>query len=415
MADDKTAMAEPVRATSRWYVLAVLTAIMTVHHIDRNVISVVVEPIRLEFGLSDGAMGLLTGFAHSATLALFILPMGWVADRVNRVRMIAALVLVWSCLTGLGAVANSYVALLLMRCGVGAAEAGGPPAAISVLSDVFPKHERPTAMGIYYVHVALGVGLIFLGGGWIAQHFGWRAAFLLAGGPGIGLGLLLLFTVREPVRDRSAAGAAPGVREMAAALVGNRPLQLILLAGASATIAQTSVWAWMAAFFMRAHGMSLIDVGLLVAMSAGVAKGLGSALSGPLTRWMSHDRTALMWRLPALMLCLSVPICWAMVLLPGIVLPIASALLLGAALGCWAGPAMVILVAAVQPRMRASSVSAYHLCCNLIGASGGPLLTGLLSDMLGGGTALGTALAIALTVNFLAAACFFAACRRVDR
>lgn len=397
-------------SVSRWYALAFLTAIMTVHHIDRNVMAVIVEPVRREFGLSDGAMGVLTGVAHSTALALFILPMGWLVDRTNRVRLIGTMVVVWSGLTALGATAQGYIGLLAVRAGVGAAEAGGSPASVSILSDSFSARERPTAMGIFYVHVALGTGLIFLVGGYVAQHYGWRAAFLLAGLPGVVLGVLLLLLVREPLRENPHA-APPRIAEMFAALRNNHPLQFMLAAGAMATVAQTSVWAWMSAFFMRAHGLTLTEVGMVIAVSAGIGKGLGSALSGPAMRLLSRDTDAAMWRLPALMLTASVPLCWSMILAPELPGAVAAAVALGVALGCWAAPATAILVSVVDPRMRGSATSAYQLSCNLIGAGGGPLLTGLISDRMGGGAALGPALAIALTVNFGSAACFYAACR----
>jgi MFS family permease len=402
-------------ATGKWYVLAIMTAIMTVHHVDRNVISVIVEPVKHEFGLSDTKMGALTGFAHSSALALFVLPMGWLADRVNRIRLISAVVTVWSAMTALGALAGSYAALLLMRFCVGAAEAGAPPASVSVLADIFPPRQRPDAMGIYYLHVAFGTGLIFLGGGVVAQEFGWRAAFLLAGLPGLMLGLLLLFTVTEPIREAAAPGeAAPGVGEVARSIGKHPTLLFMLIAGASATAAQTSVWAWMASFFMRTHGLGLAEVGIIVAVAAGVAKGLGSALSGPLVRIFSGNRPRALWRFPALMLTLSIPLGWAMTQAASTAGGIAGALALGGALGCWAGPAMVVVVAGVPSRIRATSVSLYHLSCNLVGASAGPLLTGLLSDTMHGGRALGSALAIALSVNLIAALGFFLACRNLS-
>ena len=119
----------------------------TVRHIDRNVMAVIFEPVRREFGLSDGAIGVLTGVAHSTALALFILPMGWLVDRTNRVRLIGTMVVVWSGLTALGATAQGYIGLLAIRAGVGAAEAAGSPASVSILADSFSARERPNRDG----------------------------------------------------------------------------------------------------------------------------------------------------------------------------------------------------------------------------------------------------------------------------
>ncbi len=396
---------------SRWYALFVLTAIFSVHYVDRSVMSVVIEPIKAEFGASDAAMGVLTGLAHSTALSIMVLPMGWLADRVNRVRLVSAVAITWSLLTALGFWASSFTSLLLMRIGVGAAEAGGPPASVSIIADRFDGKELPTAMGIYYTAMAIGTGSIFLFGGYVAQHFGWRAVFLIAGIPGIFLGLLLLFTVREPVRPVVAGVAAPKLREVARLLMTNRALLFIMLAGTAATIAQASIFTWMASFMIRTHALSLGQAGLVVAAAAGLGKGLGSGIAGPLTRRLGNDQLPNQWRFPALMLVVSVPVGWAMVLVPNAVTSIAFAMLLSVMLGCWAGQVVAILMAAAEPRLRGTTMSFYSLLANLIGVGVGPLLTGAISDAVGGKAALGSAIGWTLSFNLVAALCFYLSCR----
>jgi MFS family permease len=396
---------------NRWCVLAMITGMMMLNQVDRYVLSVVVEPVKHEFHLSDAAMGTLSGLAHSVALAIFVLPLGWLADRTNRVKLISIILTVWSLLTALASLAGGYRTLLLIRFGVGAAEAGGPPAAVSLISDLFSARERPTAMGFYYVHAAVGTGLVFLVGGYIAEHFGWRSVFLLAGIPGLLLALLMLFTIREPARNGGNTPEAPAkTRDITRMAMTNRTLQFMLVAGSMATIAQTSVWSWMGSIFIRQHGMTLTQIGILIAVSAGAAKGVGSAMTGPLVRYFSGDVPRHLWRFPAMMLCLSVPICWAMTSSPKNI-AIVFAIILGAVLGCWPAPAMVIIVTGVPSQMRATSTSLYQLMTNLIGAGGGPVLTGLLSDAFGRQTGLGRALSMALSVNFLAAIAFYAASR----
>ena len=396
----------------RWYALAVLTAIFSVHYVDRSVLSVVIEPIKHEFALSDTAMGLLAGLAHSAALSVMALPMGWLADRTNRVRLVSFVVMIWSGLTAMGAVANSYAALLLMRVGVGAAEAGGPPASVSIISSLFARKELPTAMGLYYLAMALGTGAIFLVGGWVAEHYGWRAVFLVAGVPGVLLGLLLLLTVREPPRsDAGVHEKPPGVMETARTIARNRPALLIMVAGAAAATAQSAAWTWLASFLIRLHSVSLAEAGLIVGLAAALGKGFGSAIAGPSTRWLSGDRPGDLWRFPAFALILTFPVGWFMVTVPGTTMAIALVMMLSVLMGCWSGQVVAILMTASPTRVQGSSMSLYSLASNLIGAGLGPLFAGLLSDFLGGNRAVGQAIGWSMAFNLVAALFFFLACR----
>lgn len=392
---------------NRWYVLALLTAIFAVHYVDRSVMSVVIEPIKREFHLSDTSLGILAGSAHSVALSVMVLPMGILADRISRVRLVSACVLLWSALTAAGALAGSYMTLLLARIGVGAAEAGGPPASVSIISDAFPRRELPTAMGIFYTAAAIGTGLIFLIGGYIGQHHGWRAVFLIAGLPGLLLGLLLLLTVAEPVRG-SAAREPLLFREGVRELGRNRTLLFIAIAGAAASVAQAAVWTWLASFLIREHDLGLAQAGLVVAIAAGLGKGLGSAISGPCSRRMAGDRPRALWRFPAAMLVASVPLAWAMVTVAHPAAAIALAMLLSVTLGTWLGQAPAILMAGAPERLRGTSMSLYHLATNLIGVGVGPLLAGAISDWVG---ALGAAIAWTLSFNLVAAAGFYFAAR----
>ena len=396
----------------RWYALALLTGILTVHFIDRNVIGVVIEPLKKEFGFSDSMVGILAGFAHSASLGVMVLPVGWLADRMNRVRLVAMLVALWSALTGLGSLAQGYVSLLLMRIGVGAAEAGCSPASVSLISDLFPRKERPTAIGLYYVGAGLGTGAVFLFGGYLAQHFGWRTVFLLAGLPGIALGVLLWCTVREPRRvGPKESGARASMREALRELATNRAVQAVIAAGCIASMAQASAWIWMASFMVRSHGLSLAQAGMVVAASAAIGKTIGSAASGPLARWWSRDQADQLWRYPAITLLLSIPLGWGMVLLPSAAAAIACAMVLGMLLGGWAPQIQAILVSLVPQTLRATSLSLWHLLANVFGVGAGPFLTGALSDWIGGPTGLGYAIGWTVTLNLAAVLCIAASAR----
>lgn len=408
MRDLEGVAADP-KPTNRWYALAVLNAIFAIHYVDRGVIAVVVEPLKEEFALSDAMIGVLASFAHSAALAVMVIPAGLLADRVNRVRFIAFLVVVWSLLTALGAAAGSYAWLLLTRIGVGAAEAGGPPASVSLISDLFPRKQLPTAMGILYTAAALGTMIVFVAGGYLAQHYGWRVVFLVAGAPGLIMGVVLLMTVREPKREALETGKTRlSLGEIGKGLRENATLRWIVAGGTMASVAQAATWIWMGSFLIRERGLSLTQAGLVVGMCAGVGMGLGSVFAGPLARLAARDNPRELWRWPALMLVLSVPAGWAMVAAPGIETTIAAAFVLSLILGAWPGQAVGILAAGVPGPMRATGTSIYHLSTNLFGVGAGPILTGVISDVAG---SLGHALAWTLSINVLAAVCFFGATR----
>lgn len=396
-------------ATNRWYALAVLNAIFAIHYVDRGVIAVVVEPLKREFALSDTAVGVLASFAHSAALAVMVVPVGLLADRVNRVRFISFLVVLWSVLTALGALATSYTWLLLTRIGVGAAEAGGPPASVSLVSDFFPRRQLPTAMGILYTAAAIGTMIVFVSGGYLAQHYGWRMVFLLAGLPGLILGIVLLTTVREPVRGggRVASARVP-LREIGRELRGNATLRWIVAGGTAASVAQAATWIWLGSFLIRERGLSLAQAGVVVGLCAGFGMGLGSLAAGPLSRLAARDRPRALWRWPAAMLILSVPAAWTMVTVDGTGATIAAAFVLSVILGAWPGQAVAILAAGVPASMRATGTSIYHLSTNLFGVGAGPILTGVISDMAG---SLGHAIAWTLSINVVAAMCFLFATR----
>src|ERR1700730_13332209 len=170
------------------------------HFLDRAVLSLVAEPVRKEFGLSDSQLGMLNGFAFGVMFAISGIPIGLLVDRVNRSKLLAWMVFLWSSATAVCGLAHSFIALLTGRMAVGAAEAGGAPTSLSLMSDFFPPRLRSTAVGFYYFGNAVGGLMLFLVGSRVAAHYGWRPALLVAAVPGITLALIAIFTLREPRR-----------------------------------------------------------------------------------------------------------------------------------------------------------------------------------------------------------------------
>ena len=205
------------------YGLFMLTLVYAFNFIDRQILVILQEPIKLEMGLSDAQLGLLSGFSFALVYITAGIPIAYWADRSNRRNIIAGSLTIWSGMTALSGLAQNYSQLLLARIGVGIGEAGGSPPAHSMISDYYPPAQRATALAIYSTGIYLGVAAGFLLGGVISQVYGWRTAFMAAGLPGVVLAVVLLLTVREPVRGRweSAPRAAykPGLRETLTLLV----------------------------------------------------------------------------------------------------------------------------------------------------------------------------------------------------
>jgi len=196
------------RSTAR-YALALLTAVYVVNFIDRQILAILIEPIKAELGVSDTAMGFLSGSAFALFYAFAGIPIARWADRGVRRDVIALGLALWSGMTALSGIARSFAQLALARTGVGVGEAACSPAAHSLIADYFPREKRATAMAIYSTGIHAGILLGFVLGGWIREAFGWRAAFLCVGTPGLVLAVIVRWTLREPPRGwRDAATSA---------------------------------------------------------------------------------------------------------------------------------------------------------------------------------------------------------------
>ena len=168
----------------RWP-LILLTLIATVQFFDRAMMVVVVEPIKQEFALSDSQLGLVAGLSYAVAFALAGIPLGWLADRVNRRNLLAVVLTAWSGFVALAGSASSYAALVATRVGIGAMDAGGQPCSVSMIADLVRREKRAGAVAVFFAGVPLGMLLGFMGGGLIASEYGWRAGFYVAAVPGL--------------------------------------------------------------------------------------------------------------------------------------------------------------------------------------------------------------------------------------
>lgn len=276
----------PVMAM-RNYALGILVAVYTFNFIDRQILSILAEPIRTELQLSDTALGLLSGVAFAIFYATLGIPIAKLADRRNRRNLIALALAVWSGMTALSGLAQNFWHLLFARIGVGIGEAGCTPPAHSMIADYFPVDKRATAMGIYSLGIPLGILAGFLVGGLINEYFGWRAAFLVVGLPGILLAVIVRLTIPEPPRGllehRIDPGQAPSIKETAKNLWRKRTFRHLSAGAALASFLGSGLLFWLPSFLIRSFSMTTSEVGILLGLILGLPGALGIVLGG----WLS--------------------------------------------------------------------------------------------------------------------------------
>ena len=267
----------PSIATS-WYVLVMMCLVYTLSIADRYVISTVLEPIRLELGLSDLEVNLAAGLPLAIFYLAFGFPLSWLIDRGNRRNIVAICLVIWSAMTMLCGKAKFALQFSLTRIGVGIGEAGGTPGANSILSDYFPSQLRPMALTVFSLGAPIGAwlaaqfaGEVADGQGWAAHAAtvfagttGWRSVFIVLGAPGIVVGLLIYLTVREPKRgqlDLKSDEPHPSIGETARFLWGQKSAINLMLASAI-----TAFWGWglmwfTPTFLQRTYGMTVGEAG----------------------------------------------------------------------------------------------------------------------------------------------------------
>lgn len=388
---NQTGLAEKRSAASgddryRWYVLLVLTLAQICHTVDRALFGLLLEPLGRDFRLSDQQLGLLAGFAYGLSFAVMVIPIGMAVDRVNRTRLLAAVLAIWSAFTAMCGLVTSYAGLVVSRALVGAAEAGSAPTSMSLIADYFRREQLATATSIWYLSAGIGTTLTFLAGGYLVENHGWRVACLTAGAPGIAVALLLLAIVREPVRggkEKVPAGGAPSLSS-GLRYIHSRPALVQCMAGiVLLSIPQSGIAAWIASFLIRSHGLSMTQVGFAVAITSGLLGSIGGLLAGGLVDWLNRRIGHFDPAVPAFVSAFTVA---AATLLFGIALTAHSAvwaigafILSGLLLNAHNGPASSLAATLAGPDVRGLTIAIIQFGANLIGWGLGPLIVGTIS------------------------------------
>jgi predicted MFS family arabinose efflux permease len=367
------------------YVLAVLLVGYVLNSLDRSILSLLLEPIRREFGASDTQLGLLSGLAFAAFYSTLAIPVAVLADRWHRRNVLVLSVLLWTLMTAMCGLAGSFMALLLARIGVAIGEAGGNPASHSLIAEYFSSDRRATALGIYALGAPVGTMLAGLVGGWGGEHLGWRGTMLLAAAPGVLLVPLLFLTVAEPSRALPRAAntqVALPLREVLLFLWSRPSFRHLCLACALHSVAMYGASSFIPAYLTRSHGWNGNEVGQLVAM-IGLTGLAGTLLGGLLTDRLGARRREPRWQLwlPGVATLAVVPVQVLCYLGNGTAMVIAF--LFSSLLSLvFFGPSYATVQALAAPQMRAVAAAVLLFSKAMIGMGAGPLLVGLASDAL---------------------------------
>lgn len=374
----------------RGWVVALMSLMMLSNFVDRSVVSILAQPIKNELHISDFQIGLLGGLSFAIFYVIMGIPIARMAERWNRVTIIAVSLVLWSAMTALCGFARSYAQLLALRVCVGVGEAGGGAPSQSLISDYFPPHRRSTALAFYAAGLPLGSVIGVIVGGIVGQAWGWRAAFLVVGLPGLLLALLLKLTVQEPPRGHQDSKAVeeaaksiadiPSLSSVTRYLIACRSFRYMVLGSGFANFASTGILQFSAAYFMRRFGLSLGNVGLILGISGGAAAMIGIISGGLFSDWAArHDKRWYAW-LPAIGLTLAGPLVALGYLQTTWTAAIAILVFAGALQPISLGPFLGVTFNLVAPRMRATAGALLGVVTSALGFGLGPMTVGWLSD-----------------------------------
>lgn len=366
-------------------VLILLTASYTVSFMDRTALGVLQERLKYDLQLSDWELGMMTGPAFAILYAVSGLPLARLAERVNRGRILAACLVIWSGMTMACGLARSFWGLFVARMGVGIGEAGGNPVAHSIMADVFPVAQRARAIAIYSLGAPLGA---FLGAalvGVLAQHHDWRTVFMLLGPPGFVLALLVLWLMPRVERTGGSANPVEPPDNLAAVTrqLWAQPAFRHSAAGAALVVlVGYGVAAFLAPLLLREHHLPIARVGVVGGLVNGIAAGVGTLLGGYLS-----DRLVKQNRKATALLAAAAAVLGAPLLMFGCVTPDTSlavaALFAGTlAIYCYLAPTFALVYDLAPKRTHATTTAVFYLIMNLLGTGMGPPLIGAASDFL---------------------------------
>jgi predicted MFS family arabinose efflux permease len=366
--------------------------VYVLNFLDRQLLSILAKPIQDDLGITDGRIGMITGLYFAMFYCVLAIPIGWLADRTNRVRVLSLACALWSAATVACGVSASYVQLVLARMSVGVGEAGGVPPSYSIVADYFPPGKRGTALSLFNLGPPIGQALGVAFGASITAAYSWRSAFISLGAVGIVMAAIVLLFVREPARGgldaRSAAHpsvaqAARGGFWSTCRMFFSHPVLLrVSLACAATQFVTYAVLNFTTLFLMREKGMTLQEIAVYYAILIGAGIGSGMYVSGRLIDRLARRSKTAYGYLPAAALALAIPFFIAFVSMRDWPLALVFLALPTFLNYFYLSPAVTLVQEEVQPEQRVLAGALLLLVMNLIGLGLGPTWLGAVSDLL---------------------------------
>ncbi len=375
---------ENTPAKGRSFTLFLLIVVYALNFLDRQILSILKEPIAAELHLNDAQLGWMGGLAFGLLYTLLAIPMAWLADRYSRVWIMTTALAVWSGFTAVCGLATSFPQMFLARMGVGIGEAGGTPPAYSLIADLYPSKQRARALSIYSLAIPIGSAAGILFGGLMAATVNWRWAFLVIGGIGVLMAPLLRLLVKDPVRGRfdvpqTSQLSFVGVVRLAA---GKPTFWLIAFGTAFASLVGYGFLYWFPTFLARSLHMDIVSRSELFAgayLISGIAGIIGGGFLGDR---MGPDRKFAYPLIPAIAFLISAPL-YVLCVMAKTPQMAFFLVLIPQALGLmWIGPLLAATQHLAPANSRTQMSALFLLITNLIGLCAGPYFFGKVSDLL---------------------------------
>jgi predicted MFS family arabinose efflux permease len=375
-------------ARARW-ALAILCFVYVLNFLDRQLLSILAKPIQDDLGITDGQIGRISGLYFAVFYCVLAIPIGWLADRTHRVRVLSLACALWSAATVACGFSANYAQLVLARMSVGVGEAGGVPPSYSIVADYFPPGKRGTALSLFNLGPPIGQALGVAFGASITAAYSWRSAFISLGAVGIVTAAIVLLFVREPARgglDATrhvvARPAQDGFWSTCRMFFSHPVLLRLSLACAATQVVTYAVLNFTTLFLMREKGMTLQEIAVYYAILIGAGMGLGMYVSGRLIDRLARRSKTAYGYLPAVALALAIPFFIAFVSVPEWPLALVFLALPTFLNYFYLSPAVTLVQEEVQPDQRVLAGALLLLVMNLIGLGFGPTWLGAVSDLL---------------------------------
>jgi len=390
-------MSQPKMAETnnyRTFVLWLLTLAYIFSFIDRQILGALSPSIKADLGFADWQLGLLKGFGFALLYTTVGIPIAWLADRYSRTKIVSVSVFLWSLFTALTGMANSFLTMLLARTGVGIGEAGGSPPSHSIISDLYPKEQRASALGVYSLGIPIGIAFSYILAGILVETLGWRGTLISLGVAGIVLAIIIALVVREPKRGQMEGEnivlKPVGIGESIKTLSKIPSWWAMCMGIAWVSFGGYAVANWGVDYIVRflpeyAPGMGngkfrwlMLMLGLIHLIGYGAGTYYGALITEKLAK---KNISAYGW-LPGVVLLVGVPSLIAAFWVDNIILHLALVTVYLISAGVYLGPSFAAAQTLAPINMRAMSTALFFLILNLIALGGGPTYVGLISSAL---------------------------------